>query len=53
MPGIYCAAGFDFMILSWLGLNMDMRYHMVNMDPDHHNSGMEMGCGLLFRWGRF
>lgn len=53
VPGVYGCAGFDFMMASWVGFNMDFKYHMVNMDPGHRNSGFEMGFGLLFRWGSF
>ena len=51
--GFYASTGFDFMMLDWLGLNLDLKYHMVNLDPDHNSSGLEMGFGLVFRWGRY
>ena len=51
--GFYACTGFDFMLLNWLGLNLDFKYHLVNLDPDHNCSGMEAGFGLVFRWGRY
>jgi outer membrane protein W len=53
LPGLYCGAGFDFMLSGWFGLNLDMKYHFINFDTDHTNNGFEMGVGFVFRWGNF
>ena len=52
LPGLYAGGGLDWMIFSWLGLNMDLKYHLVNMDPNHSYSGLETGFGFVFRWGK-
>jgi hypothetical protein len=51
-PGIYGAAGGYFLLAKWFALQGEMRYHLVNFDPDDGFSGFELGVGLAFFWKR-
>ena len=52
-PGIYAGGGFNLLLGSWFGVNFDMRYHLINMEPANSNSGFEFGFGLVFSWGQY
>ncbi len=51
--GGYLGGGLDFMILSWFGLNFDVRRHFVSFDTNNEHSGYEYGLGLQFLWGNY
>jgi outer membrane protein W len=51
--GGYLGGGFNFMLDSWIGVNLDCRYHFVSFDKNHEFSGFEYGLGLVFMWGRY
>jgi hypothetical protein len=49
--GAYFGGGCDISLCSWLALNMDARYHLVDFDASHKYSNMECGVGLQIMWG--
>jgi len=51
--GAYFGGGFDFMMTSWLALNLDAKYHLVDFDSNNPYSNFEWGLGLQFMWGRW
>ncbi len=52
-PGVYAGGGFDFMLNSWFGLNLDVKYHVIDFDVSHERTGFEYGLGVQFMWGRY
>ena len=52
-PGVYAGGGLDFMLNSWFGLNFDVKYHVIDFDVSHEQTGFEYGLGIQFMWGRF
>ncbi|MBN2201738.1 hypothetical protein JW777_07290 [bacterium] len=52
LPGACAGAGAYFSISRWFALHGEMRYHLVNMDPDHEHTGVELGLGAAFFWKR-
>lgn len=51
--GGYLGAGMNFMLTSWMGLNLDGRYHLVDFNNNHDYSGFELGFGMIFMWGQW
>lgn len=51
--GGYLGAGTNFMITNWFALNFDLKYHFINFNTKHANSGFEYGLGVSFMWGKF
>lgn len=51
-PGVYGALGGYFLLSNWFGLQGEMRYHLVNINPDDPTSGFEMEFGIVFFWKR-
>jgi hypothetical protein len=51
-PGVSAAMGVYFLFAKWCALNGEMRYHLVNFDPKHDTSGIELGLGMAFFWRR-
>ncbi|MBN2013414.1 hypothetical protein JW960_29050 [candidate division KSB1 bacterium] len=51
--GGYTGGGLNFMLSNWCALNLDMRYHFINLKPHHPNSGYEAGLGITFMWGSY
>jgi hypothetical protein len=49
--GGYIGLGTNILFTDWLALNMDLKYHMVDFDPDQKYSGLDFGLGLNFMWG--
>lgn len=45
-PGAYAGGGINFFLSRNFALNLDLRYHLVNLDPDNDVSGLEMGFGI-------
>lgn len=51
--GGYAGGGLDFMLTSWFGLNLDVKYHFVDFNSNSDFSGYEYGLGLQFMWGKY
>jgi len=51
--GLHLGAGFNFNISEWFGINVDTKYHLVNMNSSHRFSGLEFGLGCSFMWGDY
>jgi hypothetical protein len=50
--GAYLGGGFNLPISSWLGLNFDLKYHLVELKVAKGISGPEFSIGLNFMWGK-
>jgi len=50
--GFYLGGGVNIILASWFALNLDLRYHMIDMQLDDGFSGPEYTFGLSFMWGR-
>lgn len=53
IKGGYLGGGVNLALTSWLGLNLDAKYHFIDFDTKNKNSGLEFGLGLNFMWGRY
>lgn len=51
--GFFVGGGIYFHLASWFALNWDMKLHCINFDPNHDFSGLEVGFGFSFLWGRY
>ncbi len=51
--GAYLGGGAYLALSSRFVLNADMRYHFVDLDPDHEYSGLEFSMGFGFLWGNY
>lgn len=51
--GGYLGGGVNFLLSDWFAINFDMKYHFINFNKKHENSGFEYGLGVSFMWGRF
>ncbi|RPH92111.1 MAG: hypothetical protein EHM72_17880 [Calditrichaeota bacterium] len=51
--GGYAGGGVNFLLTSWLAINLDARYHFIRFDVHHEKSGWEYGLGLAFSWGKY
>jgi len=51
-PGAYLGTGGYFLFTYWLAFHGEMRYHLVNFNPDNTFSGFEVGFGFAFSWRR-
>jgi len=51
--GGYLGGGVNFLLSDWFALNFDMKYHFINFNKNHENSGFEYGLGVSFMWGMF
>ncbi len=52
LPGVCAAVGGYFSLSRWFALQGEMRYHLVNFNPDHEYTGVEVGMGVAFIWNR-
>jgi len=50
--GGYAGGGVNFVPLSWIALNLDLRYHFVDFQRQREPSGFEFALGLSFMWGK-
>jgi outer membrane protein W len=50
--GGYAGFGAHFTPASWFALNFDARYHFVDFSKANPNSGLEIGGGFVFMWGK-
>jgi hypothetical protein len=51
--GGYLGGGVNFLLSDWFAINFDMKYHFIDFNKKHENSGFEYGLGVSFMWGRF
>ncbi len=52
-PGLYLGSGLNIGLGSWIALNFDGKYHLVNVNPNYEHSGFEFGIGFNFSWESF
>jgi hypothetical protein len=50
--GGYAGGGVNFVPISWIALNLDLRYHFVDFQRKREPSGFEFALGMSFMWGR-
>ncbi len=50
--GFYGGFGGYFTLTEWLAVNGEMRYHLVNFNPDNDFSGLEVALGVAISWSR-
>lgn len=51
--GGYLGGGANFLLTDWFALNFDMRYHFIDFNVKHVNSGFEYGIGVSLMWGTY
>ncbi len=51
--GGYLGGGANFLLSNWFAINLDLKYHFIEFNRNHENSGLEFGLGVSFMWGRF
>ncbi|MBN2354505.1 outer membrane beta-barrel protein [candidate division KSB1 bacterium] len=51
--GAYAGAGFDCAVAGWLGFNVDVKYHFVDLDASDRYSDFEFGVGVQIMWGSY
>ncbi len=51
--GIYGGGGFNFLFTENFRGNVDLKYHMIDMNPTLDRSGFEFSLGLIFTWGNY
>jgi len=51
--GLHLGAGFNFNISEWFGINVDTKYHWLDLNSNHRFSGLEFGLGCSFMWGDY
>lgn len=49
--GIYTGLGTNFLIKDWFALNLDLKYHFVDLETANKFSGLDFGLGVSFMWG--
>jgi hypothetical protein len=49
-PGVYAGFGTHFLFCDWCGLNLDIKYHLVNFDMNMPYSDFAFGMGFMFTW---
>lgn len=52
MAGMYAGGGGYFSVSRWFAFQGELKYHLVNLDPDRPSSGFELGFGAVFTWKR-
>ena len=52
-PGMAGGGGMYYMMATWFGMEMNLKYHAINVDFSHPESGWEFGIGAAFFWGTF
>ena len=50
-PGLYAGGGLNIHLGTWIALNIDGKYQMINVNPNYKHSGFEFGFGFNFSWG--
>ena len=51
--GLFIGTGLNVHLGSWIALNLDFKYHLINLNPNYEHSGLEFGIGFNFSWGSF
>ena len=51
--GGYLGGGANFLLSDWFSINFDLKYHFIEFNKKHENSGYEFGVGVCFMWGRY
>lgn len=52
--GAYLGGGINVVLKSWVGLNCDIKYHLVDLSntPAQNYTGLEFGFGFSIMWGK-
>ncbi len=50
--GLYGGLGANILLTDWMALNLDLKYHMPELNVDHKYGGLDFGLGLSFMWGK-
>lgn len=50
--GWYAGGGVNFVLSSWFALNADLKYHSIDIPELKDYSGVGLGIGMTFMWGR-
>jgi len=51
--GGYLGGGVNFLLSDWFAINFDVKYHFIEFNVNHENSGYEYGLGFCFMWGNY
>ena len=49
--GIYFGTGLNALLSSRFALNADLKYHLLEFNPDREYSGFEYSFGITYMWG--
>jgi hypothetical protein len=49
--GVYLGSGLNILLASWFALNIDAKYHMIDLKIGTGYSGPEYSFGISFMWG--
>jgi hypothetical protein len=50
--GGYAGLGANILFTDWVALNVDLKYHMVELNANSIYSGIDFGLGVSFMWGQ-
>lgn len=50
--GWYLGGGINYVFASWFALNADLKYHFLDIPEIKDYSGLELGVGFTFMWGK-
>ena len=50
--GWYFGGGVNFVLMSWLAINADLKYHSIDFTDFKDYSGLQLGIGASIMWGR-
>jgi hypothetical protein len=50
--GWYIGGGVNFVLVSWLAINADLKYHSIDFTDFKDYSGLQLGIGASIMWGR-
>ncbi len=50
--GWYWGGGVNFVFASWFALNADLKYNLIDFPDIKDYSGMSIGIGTVFMWGK-
>jgi hypothetical protein len=49
--GLFGGGGLNVVLTKWLALNADLKYHLLNFNPDADYTGLQFGLGFSIMWG--
>jgi len=52
-PGAYAGGGLNFLFSQKFALNVDLKYHFVDLNVENEISGLEVGLGFSIMWGKY